>query len=59
LEDPFFAHITLDGINVDKELGLDFRNHLLLLREQIVPDNTVLKKRNTNLYERQPLAKKE
>jgi hypothetical protein len=57
LEDPFYGNMTLDGINVDKELGPIFLNHLLVLRKRIVPDNSVFKKRKHNLYERVSLAK--
>jgi len=35
LEDPFFGHTTLDGVNVEKELGPSVRDHLLLLRGQV------------------------
>jgi hypothetical protein len=41
LEDPFFGHATLDGVNVDKELGPSLRDHLLVLRGQIFPGERI------------------
>lgn len=35
LEDPFFGHSSLDGVNVQEELGTCLSEHLLLLRQQI------------------------
>jgi hypothetical protein len=34
LEDPFFGHTSLDGVNVQDELGECLSEHLLLLRNQ-------------------------
>ena len=38
LEDPFFGHASLDGVNVEKELGPSVRDNLLVLRGQSFPD---------------------
>lgn len=38
LEDPFFGHTSLDGVNVQEELGKCFNGHLLLLRYQKFAD---------------------
>mmetsp|Transcript_25544 Transcript_25544/g.55280 ORF Transcript_25544/g.55280 Transcript_25544/m.55280 type:complete len:403 (-) Transcript_25544:37-1245(-) len=38
LEDPFFGHASLDGVNVEKELGPSVRDNLLALRRQNFPD---------------------
>lgn len=38
LEDPFFGHTSLDGVNVQEELGKCFNEHLLLLRNQTFAD---------------------
>ena len=38
LEDPFFGHTSLDGVNVQEELGKCFNEHLLLLRNQTFVD---------------------
>ena len=38
LEDPFFGHTSLDGVNVQEELGKCLNEHLLLLRNQTFAD---------------------
>ena len=38
LEDPFFGHTSLDGVNVQEELGKCFNDHLLLLRKRAFVD---------------------
>ena len=50
LEDPFFGHMTLDGINVDKELGPNLRNYLLLLRSHIFPEERPFERRKNNAF---------
>lgn len=37
-EDPFFGHASLDGVNVEKELGPSVRDNLVALRGQNSPD---------------------